>query len=377
MTQLDEAIRSELREPFGAQPAPDHVWGEVSQRVDRRRRRRSLRRRTLIGLGLVVVAAAALVTSLPTNSGVPNKAHTSQVIDPAAGRGGFSVAPSTGLVNDQPVTVSIHGLHPNAAVWLTMCVGRPQNFQAGVNQCNAPAKMVTLGPHGTASVTFTVSRYLSPGGFQVDCATYGPGCSVALVEPDSVATGEIVANTEAVTFERTAPVPPNPLQISAAPSGPYADGQTVTVSGAGFPSSTTVRVGECPTDTDCGGYFQTVESTPQGTFTAVVTLHRTYSVEQGDAGGGESPVQIDCSQTLRCFVMAEEAAAPYSAASSIPLSFASTAPAGIAPSSYQAGRTRSTAEAPAHVTTGGHCQQRCDHLAGDNAHTVAQWPSAS
>jgi hypothetical protein len=324
MVQLDEAIRTELHGFFRDQPAPDLIWGEVSQRVDRRRRRRRVRRRTLIGLSLAAVAAAALVVSLPTNSGVPNKAHEPLVIDPAAGRGGFSVAPSTGLVNNQPVTVSIHGLHPNAVVWITMCVGRPQSFQAGVNQCNAPAEMVSLDPHGAASVTFTVSRYLSPGGYEVDCATYNSGCSVALVEPDSLASGEIIANTEAVTFESTPSAPPKPLQISAAPSGPYADGQTVTVSGAGFPSSTPVQVGECPTNTDCGGYFQTVESTPQGTFNAVVTLHRTYMVEQGDAGGGESPVQIDCSQPLRCFLMAEETSRPYGAASSIPLVFAST-----------------------------------------------------
>lgn len=324
MAQLDEAIRAELHRPFCDEPARDLAWGEVAQRVDRRRRRRSVRRRTIVGLSLAVVVAAVLVVSLPTNSEIPNKAHEPHVIDPAAGRGGFSVAPSTGLVNDQSVTVSIHGLHPNAVVWITMCVGRPQSFQAGVNQCNAPAKMVTLDSHGAASVTFTVSRYLSPGGYQVDCATYSSGCSVALAEADSLSSGEIIANTEAVTFESTASAPPNPLQISAAPNGPYADGQTVTVSGAGFPSSSSVRVGECPTNTDCDGYFQTVDSTPQGTFNTVVTLHATYTVEQGDASGGESPVQIDCSQPLRCFLMAEEASPPYGAASSIPLTFAST-----------------------------------------------------
>ena len=204
-----------------------------------------------------------------------------------------------------------------------MCVGHPRTFQTGVNQCNSPAKLFSLDPHGAARVTFTVSRYLTPGGYEVDCATYESGCSVALVEVDSLASGEIIANTEVVTFETTPTVPLNPLQISADPNGPYADGQTVTVSGMGFPSSAPVRVGECPTNTDCGGYFQTVESTPQGTFSAAVLLHRTYTVEQGDADGGESPVQIDCSQPLRCFLMAEDSSPPYKAASSIPLTFGS------------------------------------------------------
>lgn len=227
----------------------------MSQRVARRRRRRSVRRRTVFGLGLaVVLTAAGLIVSLPTNRGVPNDAHEPQVFDPAAGPGGFSVAPSEGLVNNQPITVSIHGLHPNAVVWITMCVGRPTSVQAGVNQCNAPAKMISLDPHGAASVAFTVSRYLSPGGYQVDCATYESRCSVALVEADSLASGEIIANTEAVTFESTSTAPPNPLQISVAPNGPYADGQPVTVSGAGFPGSTPIRVRECPTSTDCDDY---------------------------------------------------------------------------------------------------------------------------
>jgi hypothetical protein len=325
MAQLDEVIRAELQEVLRDEPAPDLVWDEISQRVDRRRRRRSVRRRTVVGLSLaVVVVAAGLVVSQTINGGVPTRAHEPQVVDPAAGPGGFSVVPSDGLVNDQPVTVSIHGLHPETAVWITMCVGRPKTFQAGVNQCNAPAKMVSLDPHGAAAVTFTVSRYLSPGGYEVDCATYESGCSVALVEADSLASGTIIANTEAVRFEATPTAPPNPLQISADPNGPYEDGQAVTVSGAGFPSSAPVRVAECPTNTDCGDYFQTVESTPGGTFSAVVMVHRTYTVEQGDAEGGESPVTIDCSQPLRCFLMAEESLPPYGAASSIPLTFAST-----------------------------------------------------
>ncbi len=323
MAKLDEAIRAELHGVGHDEPAPDLIWDEVSQRVSRRHRRRRIRRWTVAGLSLaVIVVAASLVASFPTGRGVPNKPHEPQVVDPAAGPGGFSVAPSAGLVNNEPVTVSIHGLHSNAVVWITMCVGRPKSFQAGVNQCDTPARMVTLDPRGAARVIFTVRRYLSPGGYRVDCATYESGCSVALVETDSLVSGTIIANTEAVAFKNTPTGPTDPLRISAAPNGPYADGQTVAVSGAGFPSSTPVRVGECPTGTDCGGLFQTVESTPQGTFHAAVVLHRIYTVEQGDSGGGESPVQIDCSQPLRCFLMAEESSPPYGAASSVPLTFA-------------------------------------------------------
>jgi hypothetical protein len=324
MANLDEVVRKELHGVLRDEPAPALVWDEVSQRVARRRRRRSLRRRTMVGLGLAMITVTTgLIVSLPAGPGIPDKGHEPQIIDPTAGPGGFSVVPSDGLVNNQRVTVSIHGLHPNADVWITMCVGRPKSYKAGLNQCSVPAKMVGLDPHGAARVIFSVSRFLSPGGYEVDCATYESGCSVALVEVDSLASEGIIANTEAVTFESTPPAPPNPLQISVAPNGPYADGQTVTVSGAGFPSSSPLRVGECPTNTDCGGYFQTVESTPQGAFRAVIILHGTYTIEQGDRGGGESPVQIDCSQPLRCFLMAEESSPPYRAASSIPLTFTS------------------------------------------------------
>jgi hypothetical protein len=329
MTQLDEVIRTELQGGSRDEPTPDLIWAEVSRRVIRRRHKRSVRRRTGVCLSLVVVlVAAGLIVGLPTNGRAPHLGSQPRIIDPPAGPGGFSVVPSAGLVNNQTVTVSIHGLHSNAVVWITMCVGRPKTYQTGVNQCDAPAKMVSLDSHGAASVAFAVSRYLSPGGYQLDCASYKFGCSVALLEPDSLSSGKIIGNTEAVAFEGTPTAPPNPLQISAAPSGPYADGQTITVSGAGFPSSSAVRVAECPTNTDCGDYFQTVESTSQGTFRAAVILHRTYTVEQGDADGGESPVQIDCSQPLRCFLMAEESLPPYKAASSIPLTFASTPSSG-------------------------------------------------
>lgn len=319
MEKLDEAIRGELHRHSTEDTASDDIWAEVSQRIVRRGRRRTVRRRAVLCLSLVVpLVAAGLIVNLATNSTAPTERS---VIDPAAGSGGFSVVPSSDLTNDQPVRVSIHGLRPNALVWVTMCVGSPKSFQAGENQCSAPAKTFNLNAKGDASVSLVVNRYLSPGGFEVDCATYQAGCSIALVEVDSVGSGDLIANTESVRFKMTPSAPPNPLQISSIPNGPYADGQTVSVSGSGFPSSAAVQVGECPTNTDCGGYFQTVETTPQGTFTAPVALHITYTVEQGDAGGGESPVLIDCSQPLRCFLVAEESSPPYRAASSIPLVF--------------------------------------------------------
>lgn len=323
MEKLDEAIRGELHRHSTEDTVPDHIWAEVSQRIVRRGRRRTVRRRAALCLSLIVLlVAAGLIVNLTTDGTAPTeRAHP--VIDPAAGPGGFSVLPSSDLTNDQPVTVSIHGLHPNALVWITMCVGKPRTLQAGDNQCNAPAKMFNLSAQGTASVSFKVSRYLSPGGYEVDCATYQSGCSIALVEVVSIGSSELIANTESVSFEGSPSVSPNPLQISASPTGPYADGQTVSVSGSGFPAGAAVRVGECPTNTDCGGYFQTVETTSQGTFTTPVPLHSTYTVKQGDAGGGESPALIDCSQPLRCFLMAEDSSPPYRGASSIPLVFAS------------------------------------------------------
>ena len=162
MAHVDEAIRTELHGTLGDEPVPEHIWNEVSQRIARRSRRRSVRRRTVAALTLAVVVVA--VGLIVTNNGVPlGRAHKPQVVDPTAGPGGFTVVPSSGLENNEPVTVSIHGLHPNAFVWITMCVGHPRSFQAGVNQCNAPAKTVNLDPQGGASIRFTVNRYLSPG----------------------------------------------------------------------------------------------------------------------------------------------------------------------------------------------------------------------
>jgi Neocarzinostatin family len=320
MAQLDEAIREELHRHSTTEIPRSDIWREVSRRIVHRSRRRTIRTLAAICLSLAALLAVAAVLVVNLSTGTAQRGKH-QVLDPQAGPGGFSIDPSMGLTNGQQVTVSIHGLHPKADVWITMCVGKPHTLEAGDNQCNAPAKTFDLNGLGSATVHFAVNRYLSPGGYEVDCATYQGGCSIALVEVNSLVSGDLIANTEAVTFEKSAPATSNPLEISATPDGPYADGQIVTVAGTGYPSNSMVRVGECPSDTDCGQYFHTIQTSPQGTFTAPVVLQRIYTVEQGDAGGGESPVQINCSEPLRCFLMAEEAAPPYSAASSIPLEF--------------------------------------------------------
>lgn len=152
------------------------------------------------------------------------------------------MSPRTGLVDRQRVTISIHGLRPDGVVWVSMCVGRPQRFQDAENQCNVPATIVDLDAKGAAQVRFVVDQYLRPGGFQVDCATYKAGCSIGLVDPTSTASRAVVGNTDAVTFQESAPEPPNPLQMTISPSPPFRDGQVVTVSGMGFAAGSSVRI---------------------------------------------------------------------------------------------------------------------------------------
>jgi hypothetical protein len=324
--QIDELLRKQLTPDASNAGAEEAIWAQIRQRLGRRQRIRRRRR-----VGTILCAVFALLLSAGVGIYVAGS-RTSPVsgspatptIDPVLGPGGFTVTPDTDLVNHQQVTISIHGLKPESTVWVVMCLGRPTSVQQAYADCIAAppqAEMVDLNQRGEARLRFTVDRYLSPGGYQIDCATYAAGCSLGLGVPLSFNSARITANIQPVTFKDTPAPPVDPLRISVSPAAPFADGQDVTLSGTGFPANSTVRVAECPTDTDCGPYFQDVEASPDGTFAVSMTLHRTFTVEQGTATGGEQPVTIDCSQPLRCFLTAEEDAPPYAAASSIPTVF--------------------------------------------------------
>jgi hypothetical protein len=325
---IDELLKDHLRSSTVRSPEEEAVWANVTERLDRRAQTRRKRRGvgTALAVALVLLVSAGVGIYLAGSVTSPSPgSHAPRVIDPILGPGGFTVSPRADLVDHQRVTISIHGLEPESTVWIVMCVGRPTSLAEADTHCVAPAppqaEMVDVDQSGAARIRFTVDRYLSPGGYQVDCATYAAGCSIGIGNPLSFTSARVTADMEPVTFKDTPPPPANPLRISVAPAAPFADGQDVTLSGTGFPSNSTVRVGECPTNTDCGSYFQNVEASPEGTFSVPVTLHRTFSIEQGTATGGEEPRTIDCGQTFRCFLMAEEDAPPYSAASSIPLTF--------------------------------------------------------
>jgi hypothetical protein len=327
VSQIDELLRNQLRPKVRDSADEAAIWADVGQRIERRQRARRKRRvGALVCIIVVLVFAAGLGGYLEASTTSPiSGSRAPRVFDPELGRGGFSVTPNTGLVNHQKVAISIHGLEPESTIWLVMCVGHPASVQQAETHCLAPAppeaEMVDLNKQGAAHIRFTVDRYLAPGGYQIDCATYAGGCSVGLGNPLTFTSAHITGNIEPVTFKHTPASPANPLQTSVSPTAPFFDGQGVTLSGTGFPASSTVRVAECPTNTDCGSYFEDVDTSPEGNFSVPMTLHRTYTIEQGTASGGEEPVTINCGQPLRCFLVAQEDAPPYAAASSIPLVF--------------------------------------------------------
>lgn len=327
MNRIDEILRHQLDSDAQGTPNETAIWADIGQRLDKRRRARRTRRvGTLLCVAVVLVLSASVGVYLAGSGTSPRSGSPApKTIDPLLGPGGFTVTPNTGLVNHQKVTIAIRGLEPESTLWIVMCVGHPTSVQQADTDCLTPAppqaETVDLDQRGAAHLRFSVDRYLSPGGHQIDCATYAAGCSIGLGNPLSFNSPDITGNIEPVTFKDTPPPPPNPLEISVSPAPPFADGQEVTLSGTGFPPGSLVRFAECPTNTDCGPYFQTVEASPTGAFSLSVALHRTYTVEQGTASGGQEPVTIDCGQALRCFLMAEEDGSPYGAASSIPLTF--------------------------------------------------------
>jgi Neocarzinostatin family len=326
--QIDALVKDRLSTPPGSTTDETAFWTDIGRRLARRQRARRMRRRVgitfFVALVLVFSAGVGLYLAGSTTSLTP-RSHSPNVFDPQLGRGGFTVTPNTNLVNRQKVTISIRGLEPESTIWLVMCVGHPTSVRQAETQCITPgppqAVMVDLNQRGAAQVRFRVDRYPAPGGDRIDCATYADGCSIGLGNPLTFDSAHVTGNIEPVTFKNTPPPPGNPLRISVAPAAPFTDGQEVTLSGSGFPSNSALRVAECPTNADCGPYFQNVDASTNGSFSVSMTLHRTFTVEQEKASGGLQSVTFDCSQPLRCFLMAEEDAPPYHAASSIPLTF--------------------------------------------------------
>jgi hypothetical protein len=139
---------------------------------------------------------------------------------PPSTPGLLSYAPTTDLVNGDVVTVKGRGFRPASTVEVLQCAAEAEN----PTQCNSASGVATTDATGRFTAQLTVSSRVSTVTTQADCAFAG-NCEVAAAEVVDL-TGTIVG----------APLTVAGLPgISVAPSSGLFSGQTITVSGSGFP----------------------------------------------------------------------------------------------------------------------------------------------
>ena len=140
--------------------------------------------------------------------------------------------PSTGLADHQLITVSATGFTPGTGVYLGQC--RAESTSSAT--CG-PVLGQAAGPDGSVSATFRVRQTIGNG---VDCAA-APGECVAF----ATAVDDVFAHGSVpLTFDPDAP-PIAPPTLTFTPTTDLVDGQTVTVTGAGFAPGESVALVQC------------------------------------------------------------------------------------------------------------------------------------
>ena len=179
--------------------------------------------------------------------------------------------PTTGLEDDQPITVAATGLRRSSTYSIAQCTSATDAVQCGVPRTarsNEDGRLMT-------DVRAQAAIYGSWG--RVDCTA--TTCAVVLREDYEQPIGQV-----AITFgdDVVAPVP----RLSISPAGPYVGGQTVDVTGTGFPPGTDVggQIGQCPDGKDTSieerCTYSVLASTivgDDGTFAMTVRIQATIS----------------------------------------------------------------------------------------------------
>ena len=147
-----------------------------------------------------------------------------------------TVAPSTGLLNNQTVTVFGSGFLPGDRVYVREC--------ATVDPfCSGSTTVVQADSGGGFSTSFNVRLRVGDGSggathcLVVDC----------IVRAESQTDQEYVADAP-ITFDPTQPVPALPA-IQVTPATGLVHDQLVTITGTGFDPNSYIEISECDSTT--------------------------------------------------------------------------------------------------------------------------------
>jgi Neocarzinostatin family len=202
-----------------------------------------------------------------------------------------SVNPSTGLLDDQSVTVAGADFTPDAELVVIECQtsgaadGSGCDFETGI--------LLNADDAGTFSTTYNVTRVIQGTDGPVDCA----GSGACVLEAANVDQTEVATTPIAFAKVRIKPVT---LQVS--PASHLTDGQSVTVTGKNLRPFEQLVLYECPAKTVSEGICGVAEEA-FATADSSGNLQTTFDVaRQLDLGGA----QTDCAHAA-CVLSAIDA----------------------------------------------------------------------
>jgi hypothetical protein len=268
----------------------------------------------------LVAAAAAVVVSL---AGVAVSGAATRVSTDATAKPVVDVAPSTGLVDLQTVTMTGTGFSANVQIGTVEC--RPGATVEA--DCDLGTLVYSqTDQHGMFTVSRYVRRLISVDGKTVDCAATA-GCILGAGNVSNL------TQTSGSYIFFNPKIPPTVPTITVSPNRLLVDHQLVTVSGKGYAPSTSVNVAECiskpsPKQPACDyATERSVNVDPNGTFTATNTV-----LERRPVTFGLKRTTVDCAaKPGTCDIQASASGlGPSSTSVKAPLAFNKYAPLAVA-----------------------------------------------
>ena len=217
----------------------------------------------------------------------------------------LTVSPSTGLVQGDVVTVTGTGYPANSTIGVIQC----KLLSSSVDDCNLSTLSYAMtDASGSFSTSYSPRRILTVAGTGIDCAD-AAACKLGagdVIDQDQSADA-------AIRFDPAVPPPPPPT-LTVTPSTLLLDGQTVTVTGAGYVPNRSVGVIQCPDPALTSGAncaFSTLQFvTPDASGAFSVTVRVTRIIRANGA-------TTDCADLGACLIGAGTGAADEGADASI------------------------------------------------------------
>jgi hypothetical protein len=258
-----------------AAPTPARAISAQQLTRDTSRRRH---RQALGGAVLSLLVVAGALVGLLTGGDKSDQATIAAV--PAESGLQISVVPGTGLVDGQTVRVSGSGFNAKATVAIVSCASESADLADPSTACATDRPRYAIADaRGEFSTTYVIQRRITtPKTGSIDCASRPGRCHLGV---GGVLSRKGVPG--ALTFRSGLPARAAP-SVTMQTTGQLQDGSSVTVHGAGFGARQQVALGQCLTNSDCGGYevVGTATADATGSFTATVTVHVKINTLYGE-----------------------------------------------------------------------------------------------